>query len=183
MNKNTFLFLGDGFEEIEALATVDIMRRAEMPVVTVSVNPTAVVTGAHGVVVTADTVISEVELSDAEWLICPGGMPGASNLAACEKLISALQAQNAKGGKIAAICAAPAVVLAPSGVIDGKQATCYPGFEGAMGKAIYTDEYVVVDGNVVTACGPGAATAFALTIVSQTKGQETADQVAAGMLL
>ena len=88
--KTSFVFLADGFEEIEALATIDVMRRAGMPVVTVSINPTPQVTGAHGVPVLADALITACDLSDAEWLICPGGMPGASNLAACQPLTDAL---------------------------------------------------------------------------------------------
>ena len=103
----SFVFLANGFEEVEALTTIDIMRRAGMEVVTVSINDTLEAEGAHGVTVKADALISEVNLNNAEWLICPGGMPGASNLAACKPLTNALIAQNSKGGKIAAICASP----------------------------------------------------------------------------
>ena len=111
--KQSYLFLADGFEEIEALTTVDVMRRAGMPVVTVSITSSAMVTGAHQVAVKADALIANVDLGHAEWLICPGGMPGASNLAACEPLNQALKAQAQAGGKVAAICASPAVVLGP----------------------------------------------------------------------
>ncbi len=122
----SFVFLANGFEEVEALTTIDIMRRAGMEVVTVSINDTLEAEGAHGVTVKADALISEVNLNNAEWLICPGGMPGASNLAACKPLTNALIAQNSKGGKIAAICASPSVIFGPLGLLEGKHAVCYP---------------------------------------------------------
>ena len=109
----SYLLLADGFEEIEALSVVDIMRRAEMEVLTVSITDSKTVTGAHGIPVIADVTFAEVDCSAAEWLILPGGMPGALNLAAKSELRELLKAQNIKGGKIAAICASPAVVLAP----------------------------------------------------------------------
>ena len=118
----SFVFLANGFEEVEALTTIDIMRRAGMEVVTVSINDTLEAEGAHGVTVKADALISEVNLNNAEWLICPGGMPGASNLAACKPLTNALIAQNSKGGKIAAICASPSVIFGPLGLLEGKHA-------------------------------------------------------------
>lgn len=179
----SFVFLADGFEEIEALATVDILRRAGMEVTTVSINSSLVATGAHGVKVTADALISEVALTSAEWLICPGGMPGASNLAACPTLTQALVAQNAKGGKIAAICASPSVVFGPLGLLEGKRAVCYPGMESGMAGAIVGSEPVAVDGNIVTGNGPAAASAFGLAIVKESLGEDKARQVAEAMLL
>lgn len=185
--QESYLFLADGFEEIEALATVDILRRAEMTVRTVAVNTTDefIVTGAHGVPVKADLLLNDISVSDAtEWLILPGGMPGATNLAASDKLNEMINAQHARGGHIAAICASPAVVLSPLGVLDGKQATCYPGFEKITStEAEMTGQPVVVSGNVITANGPANTMAFALAIVTVQKGAEAAGAVAQGMLL
>lgn len=178
-----FLFLADGFEEIEALATVDILRRAEMDVTTVSINKTNVVTGAHGVPVVADITFKEADFSGTDWLILPGGMPGASNLHEHNELNSLLKVHAGKG-RIAAICASPAVVLAATGLLEGKNATCYPGFDTMLvaAGATYVDKRVVVDGNIVTANGPASATPFALEIIRLTKGDDVAANVASGML-
>lgn len=181
--KNSYLFLADGFEEVEALTCVDVMRRAGMPVVTVSINPVLEVTGAHGVTVVADSLYDDNDYNDAEWLVLPGGVPGAPNLAACEPLCDALEAQVERGGKVAAICASPAVVLAPLGILQGRDAVCYPGMEQDIEGVRWTTGSVAVDGNVVTGNGPAAAAPFALTMVEQSVGRDVAAQVAAGMLL
>lgn len=181
MNRS-FLFLAEGFEEIEALTVVDVMRRAGMDIKTVSITDKRDVAGAHGIVVTADITWAEADCSNAEWLIAPGGMPGASNLAAFEPLCKLLKAHS---GKIAAICAAPAVVLAPLGLLDGLKATCYPGFEEAMvaGGAEMSQKRVEVTDRIITANGPSSALAFALAIVAASLGESVAQQVGAGMLL
>lgn len=182
--KHSFLFLADGFEEIEAIATVDVLRRSGMVVNTVSINPDGTATGANGVTVTADRTIDNVELdSETEWLICPGGMPGASNLAANSKVCQMLTEQFKRGGRIAAICAAPAVVLAPLGILDGRKATCYPGFESMAGNADMTGEPVVALDTLVTANGPGNTISFALAIAAVSRGTEAAADVAAGMMV
>lgn len=180
-----YLFLADGFEEIEALAPVDLMRRAGIDVTTVSVNDSPAVCGAHSIIVTPDAFMSNVTLDDADLLVCPGGMPGASNLAACAPLAEALKSQAASGRLVGAICAAPAVTLAPLGILAGKQATCYPGFEAALadGGAAHQDTRVVVDGNIITANGPSSAIPFALALVEALEGIDKARQVAAGILL
>ena len=182
--KRSYIFLATGFEEIEALATADILRRANIDVTLVSIYPELEVSGAHGITVVTDTIFDACDFSDAEWLICPGGLPGADNLYAHTALTELLLAHNANGGNIAAICAAPAVVLAPLGIIKGKNATCYPGFEPKLteGYATPQNQRVVTDGNIITANGPSSATPFALAIVEKAKGKETADEVAAGML-
>ncbi len=181
--KKSYLFLADGFEEVEALATVDVLRRAEMDVTTVSINATREVTGAHGVSVNADCVISDMKLTaDTEWLICPGGMPGASNLAACEPLTAMLREHYARGGRVAAICASPAVVLAPLGILDERPATCYPGFESIAAGVDMTGKDVVALDTLVTANGPANTLPFAFAIVSVSKGTQVASDVAAGML-
>lgn len=180
-----YVFLADGFEEIEALAPVDLMRRAGLKVTTVSVNDSTVVNGAHGIRVEADALITDTDLSGAEMLVCPGGMPGASNLAACGKLTAALADQCRAGGYVAAICAAPAVTLAPLGILNGRKATCYPGFEEqlSIGGATHYDGRVAVDGNVITANGPSSAIPFALALITVLRGPETAKQVSDGILL
>ena len=183
MNGESFIFLADGFEEIEALTTVDVMRRAEMSVKTVSITDGLEVRGAHGITVKADIRFADADFSKVNWLVIPGGMPGASNLHNFEPLNTLLKQHFMSNGKIAAICAAPAVVLAPLGIIDGKNATCYPGFEDMMGKAKVNQEYVVHDGNVITACGPAAAMPFALDIVNTEKGEDASYEVGSGMLV
>ena len=177
-----FVFLADGFEEVEALATIDVMRRAEMDVTTVSISADLVVTGAHGVKVCADALLQDVDSADADWLILPGGMPGATNLVNCEPLCAWLQRHHAAGGHVAAICASPSVVLAPLGILDGKKATCYPGMEQDGFGAEWVPEMAVTDGNVVTGRGPAAALDFGLAIVSCALGMESALDVATGML-
>lgn len=181
MEKKCFVFLADGFEEIEALATVDMLRRAGMDVVTVSINEGVQVTGAHGVAVCADITVSMADVADAEWLILPGGLPGATNLAACQPVVEMLQAQDRRGGNIAAICASPAMVLAPIGLLSGRKATCYPGCE--VEGPVFTGADVEVSGNIVTGRGPGLTMKFALAIIEKSLGRSKADEVAAGMLL
>lgn len=181
--KTSFVFLADGFEEVEALTCIDVMRRAGMPVVTVSINPELEVTGAHGVTVLADSLWDDNDYSDAEWLTLPGGVPGAPNLAAHEALCDALVAQEERGGKVAAICASPAVVLAPLGILMDRAAVCYPSMEAGIEGVKWQNTAVAVDGNVVTGNGPAAAAPFALTLVAQSLGREKAEEVANGMLL
>ena len=179
----TYVFLADGFEEVEALTCIDVLRRAEMPVTTVSINPGLEVTGAHGVTVLADSLFGDNDYEGAEWLVLPGGIPGAPNLAACEPLCYLLTAQDERGGKVAAICASPAVVLAPLGLLQDRRAVCYPGMEQGIEGVRWAEGPVAVDGNVVTGNGPAAAALFALALVEQSVGREVAAQVAAGMLL
>ena len=132
----SYVFLAPGFEEVEALTVIDVMRRAGMDVKTVSITDSRTVAGAHGIAVTADVVYEKTDFITPEWLILPGGMPGATNLSQYAPLNTLLLNQ-ANSGKIAAICASPAVVLAPLGILDGKEATCYPGFEKQMHGAVW----------------------------------------------
>lgn len=188
MDKMNYVFLAEGFEEIEALTVVDVLRRADIPVTTVAVGGRLEVAGAHGIVVKADALLEKLDYTDADTLICPGGLPGASNLAEDDSLTSALTEHASRGGRLAAICAAPAVVLAPLGLVTDLRATCYPGFEEELVGTYYrgasqaVDARVVVDGKVITANGPASAMEFALAIVEAIKGPETADMIAAGML-
>ena len=178
-----FLFLANGFEEVEALAPLDLLRRAGVEVTTVGIGG-SLITGAHGITVKADVVDSALSIgNNIEAVVLPGGMPGASNLAAHERLCDKLHDHNAKGGKIAAICASPGVVLGPLGIMRGKAGVCYPGFETLMQGCNVQSTLVAVDDNVVTGSSPAAAMPFALAIVEITKGAEVADSVAQGMLL
>lgn len=173
-----YLFLAKGFEEIEALAPVDLLRRAGKSVATVAVGSGREVVGAHGIAVTADMTIDEItDGEDAEMLILPGGMPGTKNLAACERL-SELLVSAANDGKtyIAAICAAPSV-LGELGILKGKKATCYPGFEAYLEGAIISDERVVADGRILTAAGMGVAVEFGLAAVRMLCGEEEAERL------
>ncbi len=176
-----YVFLANGFEDVEALIPVDVLRRGGVDVTTVSTTDIQLVQSAHGVNIEADIMFDEADYADADLLMLPGGMPGASNLYAHEGVCQVLTAQFEKGKKIAAICASPAVVLAPLGILDGKKATCYPGFEEAMTNAEYTGALVTVDGNVTTGEGPAAAFPYAYELLSQLVDQQTADQVAEGM--
>lgn len=178
-----YVFLADGFEDIEAIAPIDILRRGGVEVITVSVMPDQVVDSAHGVQVVADILFDDVPtFTDADLLILPGGMPGAANLHAHEGLRDVLLSQDKRQGRIAAICAAPAVVLAPLGLLDNKQATCYPGFERAFTNTIYTADLVTVDGHITTACGPGAAMSFGYELLSQLGAADAAEALKEGMM-
>ncbi|MBO8437450.1 MAG: DJ-1/PfpI family protein [Bacteroidetes bacterium] len=179
--KKSFVFMAEGFEEIEALTVVDMLRRAAMPVSMVSITDEYDVQGAHGVTILADETISEADFSDAEWLILPGGMPGSSNLGACAPLAEILKAQNEAGGYIAAICAAP-FVLGQNGILKGKRATCYPGFEDRLTGAEYTAAQVERDGNIITGNGPAQAISFAAAIIEKSLGAPTARRILEGMM-
>lgn len=182
--KKSFLFLAEGFEEIEALATVDVLRRAQLDVTVVSIYDKKDVAGAHGVKVVADAAFGECDFEGADWLILPGGLPGADNLLACRPLADLLKKHHAENGRIAAICASPGVVLSPLGIVEGRNATAYPGFEDKLkaGGANPTGQRITVDGNIITGNGPSSAVPFALAVVEHTVGRAVADQVAAGML-
>lgn len=182
MMKETYIFLADGFEEIEALTVIDVLRRAEMNVKTISVSSSLSVTGAHGVTVTADQRFEDTTFDSPEWLILPGGMPGATNLYEHEGLRELLLAHEAYKGNIAAICAAPAVVLGQLGLLKDRKATCYPGFEAQCIGAAMIDAPVVVDANHVLGNGPANALVWALNIVQKQFGEPSAHAIANGML-
>lgn len=181
--KDSFVFLAAGFEEIEALTVIDVMRRAGLNVQTVSITSSLQVRGAHGVTVNADLLFDNTLFDNPEWLVLPGGMPGASNLYEFAPLQGLLKNQaESKSGRIAAICAAPAVVLGQLGLLNGEKATCYPGFEDLITGAELIDAPVVVSNKFVLGNGPANALAWALTIVMEACGQEAAAKVASGML-
>ena len=181
--KKVYVFLADGFEDVEALIPIDVWRRGGVDVTTVSISDFPLVNSAHGVNIEADIMFEQGEFDDADLIFLPGGMPGASNLFAHKGVCKAVVDQFAAGKKVAAICASPAVVLAPLGILEGKRATCYPGFESVLAEnnATYTGDLFTVDGNVTTGEGPAAAFPFAYELLSQLVNKQTADQSAEGM--
>lgn len=174
-------FLANGFEEVEGLGPVDILRRGGVDVKTVSVTGTPWVETSHGITLKADLTIEEADLSDADMLLLPGGLPGATNLRDHEGVRKALVAQAAKGGRIGAICAAP-LVLGSLGLLEGKKATCYPGFEKFMTGATYTAELFTIDGNIITGEGPAATFPYSYEILRMFKGDETVQSLKDGMM-
>jgi DJ-1 family protein len=176
------LFLAEGFEEIEAISTVDILRRGGVRVETVSITKEKEVKGAHHIPVVADCLLEEINTETADMLILPGGLPGSTNLNAHEGLKKSLTAHYNNGKYIAAICAAP-LVFGELGLLQGKKAVCYPGIEPQLIGATIVDTPVVQDGNIITGKGPGLAFHFGLKLIALLKGQDKADEVAAGMLL
>lgn len=174
------LFLTDGFEEIEALATVDVLRRAEISVQTVSLTGEMTVTGAHQVAVNADCLFEQADFDAAKMLVLPGGT---TKIDEHDGLKQQVKQFLSKDKPVAAICAAP-MVLGGLGLLAGKKATCYPGFEQYLqGAELHTDQAVVVDGNIITGKGPGMALDFALKLVETVSGKSCRDKVAQGLLL
>lgn len=169
-------FLADGFEEIEGLAPVDILRRGEVDIKTVSITGTLFVETSHGVMVKADLLFEETDLSDADMLLLPGGMPGATHLNEHKGLREALLKQNESGKRIGAICAAP-MVLGSLGLLKGKKATCSPGFQKYLTGAEYTGALYEEAGKIITGEGPAATLPYAYRILSYFKGDETARQL------
>lgn len=158
-----YVFLAEGFEEIEALSVVDILRRCHLQVETVSVTERRQVCGAHGIPVMADITLAEAVPEEARALILPGGLPGTDNLQACKPLAEALCRAAQEERIIAAICAAPKV-LGALGLTAGKKATCYPGYEGELTGAVPVTDRVVRDGNLITSRGAGTAAEFAFCL-------------------
>ncbi len=176
-----YVFLATGFEDIEAIAPVDIMRRAGLEVQTVSITGEEIVTSAHGVGIASDLLLSDVDFSSAEMLVLPGGLPGSTNLDACKPLTEAIKRHFESGGPIAAICAAP-LVYGHLGLLKGRRATCYPGVERELAGATYTAAIVERDGNIITGKGPAAAFEFGYTIVDFFLGEGASQPLRQGMI-
>lgn len=170
-----YIFLAEGFEEIEALCPLDIMRRASLPVTTVGVGG-EYITGAHGITVKADITADNFHGSDAQMIFLPGGMPGTLNLAACDTVIKAVESAVKNDIYVAAICAAPSI-LGDMGLLSGKEAICYPGFEDKLSGANISSLRVVQDGKIVTAAGMGVALDLGLRIVEIFCGKAKADNL------
>ena len=169
--------LGTGFEEVEAIAPVDLLRRAGVEVSTVGVNG-KIVAGSHGIGVQADITLEQMDLSDCEMIIVPGGMGGVASIRASRSAMDALLTCWEQGKFVAAICAGP-TVLADLHIPDGKNATCYPGCEAGMGKAhMVADAAAVRDGKLITGTSAGCAVPFGLQLIEALKGKEAAQAIA-----
>jgi len=177
-----FIFLADGFEEVEAIAAIDILRRAEIEVTTVSVSDKNSVRGAHNITVLADSLFTETDFSKNNLLYLPGGMPGTKNLEAHEGLKKLLMQQAGAQKPIAAICAAPSI-LGKLGLLKGEEAICYPGYENQLTGAVLSKDKIVKSGIYSTAQGAGVAIEFALKLVEELKGKALSEKIAASICL
>lgn len=175
-----YVFLAEGFEDIEALAPVDIMRRAGLEVETVSVTDNQVVVSSHGVPMLADRILPALDFDDADMIVLPGGLPGATNLDESEELRAGIMQLYSEGKPLAAICAAP-LVFGHLGILKGIKATCYPGFETELEGATYTAALCERDGQFITACGPGAAMEFGYALCERMGKSDEANALREGM--
>lgn len=178
--EKVYIFLADGFEEVEGLTVVDLLRRAGIEISMVSVTGVKVITGSHNIKIAADQLFEETDFSDAKMLILPGGMPGTKHLGEHAKLIELLKEFNKKGIYIAAICAAPSVI-GVNNILHGLRVTSYPGYEDKLLGATYTGNKVEKDSNIITSKGLGTAIDFSLFIVETLLNKETADKIAASI--
>jgi 4-methyl-5(b-hydroxyethyl)-thiazole monophosphate biosynthesis len=174
--KRTAVLLAEGFEEVEAITPIDMLRRGEIDLTVAGVTGKQV-TGAHGVVITADRTIDELDFTQFDCVVLPGGMPGAKNLAESEHVMEFVASMYADGRLVAAICAAPAVVLGPAGLLKGRRAVCYPGAESYSPDSHFINERWVRDGNLITAQGPGSAADFSFAVLDALKGEKIAHEV------
>lgn len=175
------VIMADGFEEIEALSVVDILRRADAEVSMVALSNNLEVSGAHGVVLKADVAFDEFEFKDIDMIVLPGGLPGAKHLAQSQKLAQKLREAKSNGKRLAAICAAP-WAFSTAGVL-GDEYTCYPGFEATINHAGYNpDKNVVINGDIITSRGPATAMEFALELVKELCGNQKYNEIKSGLL-
>ncbi|HED65729.1 MAG TPA: DJ-1/PfpI family protein [Planctomycetes bacterium] len=181
MQDKVLVPLAPGFEEIEAVTILDVLRRAEIPVVAAGLTP-GPVRGAHDITFEPDASLDDVDAGELAMIVLPGGLPGATNLLEDERIGKIVRELHASGRHVAAICAAP-MVLGAAGVLDGVPATCYPGFEDRLGDAIRSEERVVRADRVLTSRGPGTALEFALAIVETLRGSGPASALREGMLV
>ena len=179
--KQISIFLADGFEEIEGLTVVDILRRAGLRVDTVSITGERIIRGSHQIDVQADCLFEEMDFSESDMLVLPGGMPGTRNLMNHKGLQELLRAYHEKGRYIAAICAAPSV-FGRLGFLKGRRACCYPSFEEKLEGAEVVQEPVSVDGHIITSRGMGTAIPFALKLTALLCGEEKADEISRSII-
>ncbi|WMJ85924.1 DJ-1 family glyoxalase III [Anaerocolumna sp. MB42-C2] len=175
-----YIFLADGFEEIEGLTVVDLLRRADVQIVMVSITGKKQVMGSHNIKIEADELFGESDYTKADMLILPGGMPGTKHLAEHQEFVTLLKQFNREGRKIAAICAAPSV-LGMNGILKGKKVTCYPGYEDKLTGALVTGNKTEADLNIITGKGMGVSIDFSLRIIETLKDKETAEKIAAAI--
>ena len=176
-----YMLLGTGFEETEAIAPLDLLRRAGVSVATVGLNGKTIF-GSHGIGITADMQIGEMDLTDLDMIILPGGLGGVASIRACTAAMEAIRFAWENDKFVAAICAGP-TVLADLGITDGKNATCYPGCESQMGNANMVCEAAVRDGKLITGTSAGCAIPFGLALIEALKGQAEADRIAAQIVI
>ena len=179
---NTAIFFADGFEEIEGLTVVDMFRRAGIPIQTVSISDSLTVTGSHDIKVQADCLLADFDFNTVEMLILPGGMPGTTNLSKCQPLCDALMQFSRQGRYLAAICAAPSI-LGSLGILNGRVATCYPGFEKKLFGAYITTDPVAKDGHVITSRGMGTSILLGLELVKLLKDEETSKKLTEAIMM
>jgi protein deglycase len=177
-----YIFLADGFEEVEAITPIDLLRRAEIEVISTSISNSKTVVGAHKISMQADALFSDINFEDADLLILPGGMPGTKHLDAHAGLKELIKKHVNEGKLMAAICAAPSI-LGKMNLLEGKVAVCYPGFEGQLQGASISESKVVQSGKIITAKGAGVAIQFSLQIIESIKGKAVADQIAKSICL
>ncbi|MDD4108774.1 MAG: DJ-1/PfpI family protein [Prolixibacteraceae bacterium] len=182
MKTKVTVHLAEGFEEIEAVSIIDVLRRASFETLVVSVTGKLAVKGAHGLVINADTLFEDVDYKTTDMIILPGGMPGASNLKNHAGLRDKILEFREEGKPLGAICAAP-MVFGDLGILKNRNATCYPGFENQLTDARVTGSEVELAGNIITGKGPGAAIKFALGIVKMLKGKELAEELAQDLIV
>jgi 4-methyl-5(b-hydroxyethyl)-thiazole monophosphate biosynthesis len=182
MAKKVLVPIADGSEDLEAITIIDVLRRAEADLTVASVGARQI-TASRGTNIVADALIDACADGTYDLIVLPGGMPGAAHLGESETLVRMLKEQRQAGRLYAAICAAPAVVFQPHGLLEGRRATCYPTYRDRLDNREAVEERVVVDGNCVTSQGPGTAIAFALTLVELLYDEETAQAVAKRMLV
>ena len=171
-----YMLLGTGFEETEAIAPLDLLRRAGVSIATVGING-KIIYGGHGIGVEADMEIGEMDLTNLEMVILPGGLGGVASIKASEAAMEAVRFAYENDKFVAAICAGP-TILAQLGITDGKNATCYPGCEPQMGNANMVNAAAVTDGKVITGTSAGCAVSFGLALIAALKGQEAAEAIA-----
>ena len=187
MKRSALVLLAEGFEEVEAVTPIDYLRRAGIEVTVASVDGNLLVKGARGIVVNADftlyDLVNQQGSAAYDAIIIPGGMPGAANIAASPEAKALIMEMAAAGKRICAICAAPAVVLSPLGILSGKKFTCYPDMEGKVQGGHWTDQRVVTDGNIITSRAAGTAGEFSIAIIAQLLGETEGDRIAQAVLL
>lgn len=176
-----YMLLGTGFEETEAIAPLDLLRRAGIGVLTVGLNG-KVIYGSHKIGVEADIEIGQMDLTNLEMIILPGGLGGVASIRSCQAAMDAVKFAWENGKYTAAICAGP-TVLADLGIVNGKNATCYPGCEGQMGSANMVNAAAVTDGKLITGTSAGCAVPFGLALIAALKGQKAADAIAAQIVI
>lgn len=176
-----FVHLADGFEEVEAVTVIDLLRRADIEVTTVSIMKRLEVFGAHDINIMADALYEDVNYNDCQMIVLPGGGGGANNLDKHDGVVSQIDHFNKNGKWIAAICAAP-MILGHHDIFKGQKATIYKGMEKELSGATYVDEKVVVDGHIITSQGPATAMDFALKIIEVIKGKAISDEIATDLL-